>query len=57
VWAGSTEAEPSAEDAAVRATLLAEELGLAGRAFVDGVGDEDPAAAGLDRVFDEIGRY
>ena len=36
VWAGTTGADPAAEDAAARAALLAEVADLAGWALVDG---------------------
>ncbi len=45
VWAGTAEAEATAEDVAVRAALLAEEARLAGRAFIDGADDERAARA------------
>jgi hypothetical protein len=40
VWAGTAEAKPTAEEVAVRAAPFGEVACLAGRALIDGVGEE-----------------
>jgi hypothetical protein len=56
--ARTTEAEPTAEEVAVWAAALAEDTSLAGRALVDGVGDEglatpEVSSHGIERRWGE----
>jgi hypothetical protein len=57
VRARTTEAKPTAEEVAVRAATCSEVARLAGRALVDGVGDERLATAEVSGQEVKIGRW